>query len=152
MALTIALPSKEDIKDWLKHRSRNREWLGERLGTSKKTVDNWLSTAKEIPVGKLRLIAELMQDDVQQDQNTARKNSPQNQIFSVEVDLETFRSYNKAALAAGLTIEEWAVQELDAAASMAAQQTSSVGVEGKLTRAGTPVAPAGSLLQQEAAV
>jgi hypothetical protein len=38
---------------------------------------------------------------------------PQAQIFSLEVDLATFRAFSSAALAAGKTIEQWCIDSLN---------------------------------------
>lgn len=112
---------KEEIKAWLKRTNREREWLGEQVGVAKRTVDNWLSSPKEIPTGKLNLIQRLMQED--QAREAARRLAllPQSQIFSLEVDLPTFRAYSAAAKADGKTLEEWSIDELNAAAEAAAQ-------------------------------
>lgn len=110
---------KEQIKAWLKATNRTRAWLGEQVGVSKKAVDNWLSSPKEIPLGKLKLIERLMQEDEAAEAARKLQLLPQNQIFSLETDLPTFRAYSAAALAAGLTLEQWAIQELNLAADEA---------------------------------
>lgn len=50
----------KDIKDWLKTIGKNREWLAEKTLVSKRTVDNWITTARPIPPAKLSLIEKLM--------------------------------------------------------------------------------------------
>lgn len=109
-------PSKEDIKEWLKTTRRSRQWLADQCGNvSKRTVDNWLSSPKEIPLATLALIGRLMEDDrlAELERRRARE-QPQHQLFSVEVDLPTFRDYSRAALEAQLTVEEWVIHICDA--------------------------------------
>jgi SOS-response transcriptional repressor LexA len=108
-------PSKEDIKEWLKTTGRSRDWLAFQCGNiSKRTVDNWLSSPKEIPLATLALIGRLMEDDRQADEDRRKRQDPQPQIFSVEVDLASFRDYSRAALEANLTLEEWVIHTCDA--------------------------------------
>lgn len=109
-------PSKEDIKQWLKTTGRSRQWLADQCGNiSKRTVDNWLSSPKEIPLPTHALIGRLIEDDRQAEQERRKlREEPQPQVFSVEVDLPTFRDYSRAALQAQLTVEEWAIHVLDA--------------------------------------
>lgn len=126
-------PTRQEIKAWLKNPAggpsaapRDRAWLGQQCGVAKRTVDNWLSaTNQEIPAAALALIARLMADD-QAGASPLRSlpqapnrpiprslNPPITQPFSIEVDLDTFRGYNRAALAHGLTIEEWIIRTCD---------------------------------------
>lgn len=114
-------PTRQEIKAWLKDSPvgpRDRAWLGRHCGVAKRTVDNWLSaTNQEIPAAALALIARLMADDralpsLPQSPNRPIAQSP-NQPFLIEVDLDTFRGYNRAALARGLTIEEWIIRTCD---------------------------------------
>ena len=108
-------PSKEDIKEWLKTTARSREWLAAQCGNiSKRTVDNWLSSPKEIPLATLALIGRLMEDDRRAEEHRRKRQDPQPQIFSVEVDLATFRDYSRAAQEARLTLEEWVIHTCDA--------------------------------------
>ncbi|MCW1916281.1 S24 family peptidase [Luteolibacter sp. GHJ8] len=108
-------PSKEDIKEWLKTTARSRDWLAAQCGSiSKRTVDNWLSSPKEIPLATLALIGRLMEDDRQAEETRRQRQDPQPQIFSVEVDLATFRDYSRAALESRMTLEEWIIHTCDA--------------------------------------
>lgn len=123
-------PTRDEIKAWLKEFSRSRAWLGQQCGgIHKRTVDNWLSaTNQDIPAASLALIARLMAEDragtsastaqslnspITQSPNLSITQPPNLQIFSVEVDLTTFRNYNRAALARGLTIEDWIIRTCD---------------------------------------
>ena len=104
-------PSKEDIKEWLKTTGRNRQWLADQCGNiSKRTVDNWLSSPKEVPLATLALIRRLIEDDRLAGIGRRKgQDEPQPQIFGVEVDLATFRDYSRAALEARFTVEEWVI-------------------------------------------
>ena len=113
----------DEIKDWLKRHQRSREWLGQQTDTHKRTVDNWLSAGQPIPDSKLSLIKRLISDDDAQETTRRQKLLPQSQIFSLEVDLPTFRSYSAAALADGKTLEKWSIDELNAAAAHSANGT-----------------------------
>lgn len=113
---------KDRIKAWLKSHNHERDWLAEQIGVKKRTVDNWLSSPKEIPLGKLTLIERLMQDDESAEAARRQKLIPTAQVFSLEVDLPTFRAYSAASLQQGQTLEQWAIEELNAAAEAAMQQ------------------------------
>lgn len=124
-------PTRQEIKAWLKNSAggpsavaRDRAWLGQQCGVAKRTVDNWLSaTNQEIPAAALALITRLMADDQAgivapptrwiSPVSPTGPISPISQPFSIEVDLDTFRGYNRAALAHGLTIEEWIIRTCD---------------------------------------
>ena len=108
---------KERIKEWLKSKNRDREWLAGEIGVNKRTVDNWLSSPKVIPVGKLKLIERLMEDDEAAETKRRQQLQPTAQVFSIEVDLSTFRAYSAAAQANGQMLEQWAISELNAAAA-----------------------------------
>lgn len=107
---------KDQIKAWLKSQNHDRSWLGEQLGVGKRTVDSWLSTSSPIPLNKLKLIERLMEDDEAAEAQRRQQLEPTAQVFSVEVDLPTFRAYGKAALAQQRTLEEWAIHEINEAA------------------------------------
>ena len=107
---------KDAVKAWLKSTNRERSWLGDQLGVGKRTVDSWLSTSAPIPLNKLKLIERLMEDDAAAEAQRRQQMEPTAQVFSVEVDLPTFRAYSQAALAQQKTLEDWAVGELNEAA------------------------------------
>jgi maltooligosyltrehalose synthase len=110
-------PNKEQIKAWLKAHNRDRQWLADKLGKALQTINNWLSSAKPIPDTILALIAHLMADDAAAAARRKQQLDPIAQVFSLEVDLPTFRTYSQAAKAHHQTIEEWAIAELNAAAA-----------------------------------
>lgn len=54
-------PTKKDIKKWLKDIGKDRVWLGKQCGgASKRTVDDWLSTGREVPAKAILIIQGLM--------------------------------------------------------------------------------------------
>ncbi|QJE99096.1 LexA family protein [Luteolibacter luteus] len=107
-------PSKDEIKAWLKNTQRSREWLASQFGdTKKKTVDNWLSSNQDIPIGILTSIGRMMDDDRRSEDVRIREVPGDQQIFSIQVDLQTFRTYNRAAVAQRLTLEEWVIKTCD---------------------------------------
>lgn len=107
---------KETIKHWLKAHGLGREWLADQIGVTKKTVDNWLSSAKEIPEIKLSLIRRVMEETAAAESARRQQLDPVAQVFSVEVSLPQFRRYSQCALQAQQTLEAWAIEELDRAA------------------------------------
>jgi len=114
--------TKDNIKTWLKRSGRDRAWLADQLGVSKKTVDNWLSV-QDIPEAKLALIQRLHADDLAAAARQTQLSEPTNQIFSVEVDHARFRRYNAAAASQRKTMEQWTIQTLDHAVETARTTT-----------------------------
>ena len=109
---------KEDIKMWLRRHKRDRYWLAEAVGVKKRTVDNWLSSPKEIPVACQRLISNLMAIDAANAQQQAQdKAIVQNLVLTVPE--ATFEAYSRAALHHHMILKEWAIMELDNAAQEA---------------------------------
>lgn len=53
-------PTKEDIKKWLKAIGRDRKWLADQCGVSKRQVDNWFSSSINISARALLIIQRLM--------------------------------------------------------------------------------------------
>jgi hypothetical protein len=106
----------DHIKAWLKSHGRDRFWLADQLNVHKRTADNWLSAGQSIPEAKLALIKRLMADDEAAALRRKQQLDPIAQVFSLEVDLPTFRAYSQAAKAQRLTLEEWSIAELNSAA------------------------------------
>lgn len=50
----------EDVRDWLSEQGRDRFWLSNELGVSKRTLDNWFSSG--FPESAVKHIALLMRD------------------------------------------------------------------------------------------
>lgn len=111
--------NKLKVKLWLKQHRRDRNWLARACNVSKRTVDNWLSTPLPLPGKTLRLLEQIMSNAHPENSIPytlpipPRSPSP-SQIFSIEIDLDRFRAYSKAALAEGLTLEEWVMKTLSA--------------------------------------
>jgi|LakMenEpi03Aug12_release.lakeMendotaPanAssembly.Ray.scaffolds.fasta_scaffold61612_2 hypothetical protein len=114
--------NKLRVKLWLKQHRRDRNWLARACNVSKRTVDNWLSTPLPLPGKTLRLLEQIMSNAHPENSTPytlpipPRSPSP-SQIFSIEIDLDRFRAYSKAALAEGLTLEEWVMKTLSASTS-----------------------------------
>jgi len=98
---------KEEIKVWLKRLGLSRDWLADKIGVSKRTVDNWLSSNIDIPERSLVVIQQLI-DDSEKIADGITTN-----VFSVECTLDQFRRFSRAALADGLILEDWALRVLD---------------------------------------
>ncbi|MFM2243049.1 MAG: hypothetical protein RLZ97_1904 [Verrucomicrobiota bacterium] len=107
-------PTKESIKAWLdSFPDRDRHWLAQKCEVEKKTVDNWLSSPREIPAKALLIIEGLMRADLEIDR--AKQPAPL-ACLVLEVPVATFDAYNRAATERGLLIREWAVQILNESA------------------------------------
>lgn len=57
-------PTKEDIKKWIKASGKSREWVAEQCGVGKRTLDNWLSSARPVPSKVILIIQRLMAEKV----------------------------------------------------------------------------------------
>lgn len=53
--------TRQDIEDWMKENNWDREWLGETLGYSKRTVDNWFTDDK-FPEPAIRHLKRIIAD------------------------------------------------------------------------------------------
>jgi len=62
-----------DVREWLRETNRDRLWLGETLGVSKRTVDNWFS-GDELPLFASHHIRRIMIEEA----------SPSNLRFTLE--------------------------------------------------------------------
>ena len=58
-------PTKEDIKKWLKTVGKDRFWLAKQCGATKRTVDDWLSTGREMPAKAILAIQRLMNGEAE---------------------------------------------------------------------------------------
>jgi len=104
---------KERVKRWLRDERQSREWLAEKVGVEKRTVDNWLSSPRAIPHKALLIIERLMVPSEEAQQSPEAPES----VLTIRVDEDRFDAYNRASLAEGLTIREWMVSVLDDAAA-----------------------------------
>ena len=110
---------KEGIKNWLKHHGKDREWLGAQTGKALHTINNWLSTSKQIPDGMMSVIARVFAAEEATEAQRAQLHNPTNHLFSVQVDRETFNLFNEASVKAQQAMEAWAITELTLAANEA---------------------------------
>lgn len=98
---------KDEVKAWLKRLSLSRDWLADKIGVSKRTVDNWLSSSIDIPERSAAMIRQIMDDSEKMAEGISTN------IFSVECTLDQFRRFSRAALEDGMILEDWALQILD---------------------------------------
>ncbi len=101
---------KEEVKAWLRATGRDRAWLAARCGVGKRTVDNWLSSPREIPPKARFIINSLMREREQ----SGGEGPLQNLVL--QVDEATFDKWNRAALVRQMTLKDWAVDALNKAA------------------------------------
>ena len=100
--------SKESIKSWLAERpERSREWLADKCGVTKRTVDNWLSSGIEIPLKAQRLLESLIRDD-----QSAAKTDEKVTHLMLTVPLTEFDEWCRAALLNGQIVSQWALQSI----------------------------------------
>jgi hypothetical protein len=53
--------NKAEIKEWLDSIKKDRQWLAEKIGTTKPTLDGWFST-RDFPNTALKIIEGLMRE------------------------------------------------------------------------------------------
>lgn len=59
------MPTKEEIKDWLKGIGKDRFWLADKCGVEKVSVDGWFTSRGRVPSHAILVIQNLMkQTDV----------------------------------------------------------------------------------------
>jgi hypothetical protein len=98
-------PTREEIKRWLSlHPKRDREWLAMKCGTAKRTVDNWLSTKKEIPAKAVRIIGALMREDAERE----KVKHEQMTHLLIPATVAEFEAWQRAALEKKQIVTEWA--------------------------------------------
>lgn len=64
------LPTRDEIKVWIKTSTPGRQWLADECGVVKTTIDQWLSN-KNIPIAQHHRIAELMKESSMDDSETS---------------------------------------------------------------------------------
>lgn len=100
------MPTILEIKAWLKKTKTSRQELGEKLGVSKGTVNNWLCGADPIPQAKLLLIKRLMEEPAQAPATTMDLQAVK--IINVLLSKEEKARCAAAAEREGKTPEQWA--------------------------------------------
>jgi SOS-response transcriptional repressor LexA len=106
--------TKEGIKAWLaSHPNRDRFWLADKCDVEKKTVDNWLSSPREIPPKAILIIESLMRID--------EENAPPSPMeivhLPVECNVEQFDLFTRAYKASECDrFAGWITTRLDDAA------------------------------------
>lgn len=106
--------SKEGIKAWLaSYPDRDRNWLAEKCGVSKNTVNNWLSTSIELPSKTILIIENLMRADAE-----AQPGEPVKLVnLPVECSPAQFDLYTRAFRRSEQEhFRDWITTRLDAAA------------------------------------
>lgn len=54
------MPTKEEIKNWLKGIGKDRFWLADKCGVEKVSVDGWFTSRGRVPSYALLVIQNLM--------------------------------------------------------------------------------------------
>ena len=101
------MPTKDQIKEWLTAIGEDREWLGQKLSVTKRAVDNWLSSKKEIPKLKLETIALLMKQESTSDIHKPLLLHPTKAQYDVWMNSWADNRHEFP------TFDEWAIHGLD---------------------------------------
>ncbi len=94
---------REDLKDWMGKSGKGREWVAERVGVAKGTLDKWMSY-KPIPKKKQKLLRELMEKEQQ----------PKQVEISMDFTPEQLEMIRQAAALRGETPGEWCERAIKA--------------------------------------
>lgn len=100
---------KTDVKAWLKAIGKNRQWLAEQCGVTKRGVDAWLSSSRPIPRPAERIIERLIS---QYPATTSTQETPSNgadNAITLTIDDATFDTWNQAATVEGKLLRQWCV-------------------------------------------
>lgn len=112
--------TKEEIKAWLKESGHDRDWLGAKLGVSRRTVDNWLSSNIRIPGRKLLAIGQLSSKGREPIGAEPGPTLLNGQPLLLNPGKDRFNLWNKAWKESDAeTLEEWAIRALDGLAEKA---------------------------------
>lgn len=115
------MPTKEDIKQWLKKIGKDRFWLAEKMFVSKRQIDNWLSSNRGIPEVKLQFIHSLMEEEnyaesvessFQRESSTNRTNVNDLSCVAFVVSKNEKRQAEKAAKINGQSLEQFAMEAM----------------------------------------
>lgn len=101
------MSTPENIKEWLKRIGKNRAWLGEKCGVSKRSVDNWLSGADPIPYAKQQLIEHLMHPAPPPPLPAGTLDFSGVQIVAFPVTAQEMAEIEQAAELSGMTPQEF---------------------------------------------
>ena len=94
---------RDELKSWMKESGKSRDWVAEKLGVGKRTVDSWFSY-KQIPEKKQKLLRELMEKEQQ----------PKQVEISMDFTPEQLEMIRQAAALGGETPGEWCERAIKA--------------------------------------
>lgn len=109
------MPTKEQVKNWMKESGTSREELAKICGVDKRTVDSWFFKKSEIPAKALIIIQSLMSETSEKEEKkelTTPAQLPhtvQNGMVAVGVlmEEEVYESISLAAMATGKTVDKF---------------------------------------------
>jgi hypothetical protein len=104
------------VKVWLKAIRQDRKWLAEQTGSKIRTVNNWLSSSRGIPMQAERLILRLMEQYSAGTSASSISDAPENTLV-LTADASTFDAWNEAAAREGKLLRQWACDVLTEQAS-----------------------------------
>lgn len=105
--------NKQDVKMWLRSIGKDREWLAEQIGVKKRSVDNWLSSHRDIAAKAQIIIARLMTQHPASVPLKQTDESPNEEsALVITTDASTFDLWNEAALLESKLLRQWAADVL----------------------------------------
>lgn len=113
------MPTREDIKQWLKKTGKDRFWLASKMFVSKRQIDNWLSSNRGIPEVKLQFIESLMKGEDHMNGDSIEEAVNQGNRVIDDVSCVAFivpesekRKAEHAARLAGKSLEQFAMDAM----------------------------------------
>lgn len=104
------MPTKEEIKDWLKGIGKDRFWLADKCGVKYLVVNNWFSKSRTIPKKALIIIDNLMNQPQPADDSQI---SIADLDINLKVSHDKFLEFNNYAKACGMNIVDWIIYVLE---------------------------------------
>lgn len=105
--------NKQDVKTWLRSIGKDRDWLAEQIGVKKRSVDNWLSSNRDIAAKAQIIIARLMAQYPASVPLKQTDGSPNEEsALVITTDASTFDLWNEAALLESKLLRQWATDVL----------------------------------------
>lgn len=90
------MPTKEEIKEWLKVIGKDRFWLAQECGVTKQSVDGWFTTRGHVPARALLTIQRLIRETMGKEE--AQEPQEPDIIMSLdfsEEEMEVVRRFQK---------------------------------------------------------
>ena len=110
---------KKKLKQWLKENKKDRFWLAEKCLVSKKTIDDWLTSRGTIPETKMKLIHQLMGENINSATEHSLNEEEQQQLF---LDVNASHMEEMIRKTEAELFHDYTVEELEKARDTAKRQ------------------------------